>query len=141
MKTTTAFAFLSLAIFCTPAANADTFGSGPNTFDIEFVTVGNPGNADDTWGSPNPAGKVDYTYRMGQFEISRDMITKANAEGSLGITLVDMTSFGGNGADKPATGVSWFEAATFVNWLNGSTPAYKFDGGGNFSGGEVGIDV
>ena len=27
---------------------ADTFGSDPNTtFDIEFVTIGNPGNADD----------------------------------------------------------------------------------------------
>jgi len=63
------------------------------------------------------------------------MITKANAAGGLGITLQDMSSFGGNGADRPATGISWYEAARFVNWLNtdsGSTPAYKFDGGGNF---------
>jgi formylglycine-generating enzyme len=40
-----------------------------------------------------------------------------------------MTPFGGNGANRPATGVSWFEAARFVNWLNtstGNSPAYKF---------------
>jgi hypothetical protein len=46
-----------------------------------------------------------------------------------------MTSFGGNGIDKPATGLSWYEALWFINWLNTSTgnaPAYKFDGGGNF---------
>jgi formylglycine-generating enzyme required for sulfatase activity len=46
-----------------------------------------------------------------------------------------MTNYGGNGPDKPATGVSWFDAAKFVNWLNtssGSTPAYNFDAGGNF---------
>jgi hypothetical protein len=27
---------------------ADTFGSGANTFTIDFVTVGDPGNPDDT---------------------------------------------------------------------------------------------
>ena len=104
-------------------AAADTFGSGANTFDIEFVTIGNPGNAADTTGSPNPAGSVPYTYRMGKFEISEQMIDKANALGGLGITKDT------RGADKPATSVSWNEAARFVNWLNtstGSTPAYKF---------------
>jgi hypothetical protein len=51
------------------------------------------------------------------------MIDKANAEGGLGITKNT------RGADKPATSVSWNQAARFVNWLNtssGSTPAYKF---------------
>jgi formylglycine-generating enzyme required for sulfatase activity len=75
---------------------------------------------------------VPYAYRIGKFEISRDMVTKANAAGSLGITLGDMSLYGGNGPTKPATGVTWFEAARFVNWLNtstGSTPAYKFNGG------------
>jgi len=129
MKTTTTSAFLTatlaLAICFTSAAQADPFGSGANTFDIDFVTIGNPGNADDTTGSPNPAGKVDYTYRIGQFEISEDMIDKANAEGSLGIT------HNNRGANKPATAISWIQAAQFVNWLNtdsGSTPAYKFNG-------------
>jgi hypothetical protein len=104
-------------------ACADTFGSGANTFDIEFVGIGNPGNTADTTGNPNPAGSVPYSYRMGKFEISEQMIDKANALGGLGITKDT------RGPDKPATSTSWNEAARFVNWLNttsGSTPAYKF---------------
>jgi formylglycine-generating enzyme required for sulfatase activity len=113
-----------VGIFFSDRAGADTFGSGANTFDIEFVTIGNPGNAADTTGNPIPAGKVDYTYRVGKFEISEQMIEKANGLGGLGITKEI------RGADKPATAVSWNEAARFVNWLNtstGSPPAYKFD--------------
>ena len=110
-------------------AGTITFGSGANQFSMEFVTIGNPGNAADTTGAPNPAGAVGYTYGIGKFEVSEDMITKFNASQSLQITLGDMTPYGGNGANKPATGVSWNEAARFVNWLNtssGGFAAYKF---------------
>ena len=109
-----------------------TFGSGANQFTMEFVTIGNPNNAADTTGSPNPAGAVSYTYNIGKYEVSRDMINKANTAGVLGITLMNMSSYGGNGVNRPATGVSWYEAATYVNWLNtstGGTAAYKFVGG------------
>jgi hypothetical protein len=135
MKVATALVFVSLTLICAPATYADSFGNGANSFDIQFVTIGNPGNAPDTTGNPNPAGSVGYEYRIGKFEISRDMIIKANADGGLGITLADMTPYGGNGANRPATGVTWFEVVTFVNWLNtskGYAPAYKFDGSGNF---------
>ena len=98
-----------------------TFGSGANQFTMEFVTIGNPNNAADTTGSPNPAGSVAYTYSLGKYEVSRDMITKANAAGSLGITMLDMRDLGGNGVNKPAAGVTWYEAAKYVNWLNTST--------------------
>ena len=96
---------------------------------MEFVTIGNPGNAADTTGSPNPAGSVAYTYNIGKYEVSRDMITRANLAG---ITMLNMSSFGGNGVNRPATGISWYEAAKYVNWLNtstGGTAAYKFVGG------------
>jgi len=102
---------------------------------MEFVTISNPNNAADTTGYPNPAGSVPYTYNLGKYEVSRDMITKANSAGSLGITMYDMSSYGGNGANRPATGISLYEAAKFVNWLNistGGTAAYKFDGSGMF---------
>ena len=109
---------------------ADTFGSGINTFNIDFVAVGDPGNAaDDVGADPDFAGSVPYEYRIGKFEVSRDMVTKANSAGGLGITLADLTAFGGNGVDRPASGVSWNESARFVNWLNtsqGFQPAYKF---------------
>ena len=109
----------------------ETFGTGANEFTMEFVTIGNPGNAADTTGTPNPAGSVAYTYNLGKYEVSREQIDKANAAGSLGITLQNMSSYGGNGSLRPATGISWIEAAKYVNWLNtstGGTAAYKFSG-------------
>ena len=45
----------------------ETFGSGANQFTMEFVTIGNPGNAPDTTGSPIPAGSVAYTYNLGKY--------------------------------------------------------------------------
>jgi len=104
-----------------------SFGSGSNQFNMEFVAIGNPGNAPDTTGAPNPVGAVGYTYGIGKFEVSEDMITKFNASQSLQITKVT------RGTNKPATSVSWNEAARFVNWLNTSTngfAAYKFTTGG-----------
>ncbi len=128
---------LSLFVFTfaiTPFVNADTFGSGDNQFEIPFVTIGDPANAADTTGAPNPAGSVGYTYRIGKYEIPEQAIRKANIlsglDGNpLGLTLDD------RGSQKPATSISWYEAARFVNWLNeekGTTPAYKFDTNGDF---------
>ena len=113
----------------------ESFGSGANAFTMEFVTIGNPGNVADTTGNPNPVGAVGYTYNIGKYEVSRDQVDKANSQGNLGIRLADMTNYGGNGLLKPATGITWYQAAKFVNWLNtssGSTVAYKFDVSGSF---------
>ena len=113
-------AFLSAPVL---PARGDVFGSGANSFEIEFVTIGNPGNPPDITGKPKSAGSVPYAYRIGKYEISEQMIDKANALGGLGITKDE------RGPDKPATSVSWFEAAQFANWLNtssGHMPAYKF---------------
>ena len=106
----------------------ETFGSGDNAFTMDFVTIGNPNNVADTTGSPNPAGSVAYTYNLGKYEVSRGQIDKANSAGSLGITYTSYSST----VNKPGTGISWYEAATYVNWLNtstGGTAAYKFVGG------------
>ena len=130
----TALCFAGLAV---TSAHADNFGSGGNQFIIDFVPIGDPGNPVDTGTTGSyfsSYGAVGYTFRMGTYEVSRDMITKANATvgsggGGLGITLQDMASFGGNIGTRPATGVNWNEAARFVNWLNTSqsyAPAYKF---------------
>jgi formylglycine-generating enzyme required for sulfatase activity len=115
----------------------ERFGTGANAFTIDFVTIGNPGNAADTSGRPNPSGAVGYIYNMGKYEISREMVIKANQQSSLGITLRDMSMFrpDSNDPKKPATGIDWWEAAKFVNWLNTNTghqEAYKFDVNGNF---------
>jgi formylglycine-generating enzyme required for sulfatase activity len=105
----------------------DTFGTEGNAFTMNFVDIDNPGNVNDIHGVGY--GGVANAFRMSTYEVSRDMITKANTAGSLGITLNDLTSYGGNGANRPATGTSWNEAARFVNWLNvssGSVAAYRF---------------
>ena len=122
---------LLLVAACSPpsCASTDTFGTEANRFGIEFVTIDDPGNSPDTTGDPNPAGSVDYVYRIGKHEISRDMIQKANDVGGLGITMLDLTRFGGNDPDRPATEINWLEAIAFVNWLNSSSGypvAYKF---------------
>jgi sulfatase modifying factor 1 len=132
-KLSTAFALATISI-STASAGMVTFGVEANTFSIQFQEIGSPGNIADNTGIPNPAGSVPYIYSIGIYEIKRDSITKYNANygvaNNLEITMHDMTSGGGsNGPNKPATGVSWNEAARFVNWLNtstGFTEAYKF---------------
>ena len=120
-----------------PAAYADSFGSGGNAFTIDFVAIGNPGNANDSGTTGlyfTPYGGVGYGFQMGTYEISEDMINKANTLGGLLITK-DTRS-----ANQPATSVSWNEAARFVNWLNvssGYAAAYNFavqPGGGGYTG-------
>jgi formylglycine-generating enzyme required for sulfatase activity len=130
-----AVALASLPTISSAQTITETFGSGANQFSIDFVTIGNPGNAADTTGVPNPVGSVGYIYNLGKYEISREMVEKANAAGGLGLSLADMSSFGGNGANRPASGISWHEAAKFVNYLNTSKnfqAAYKFDENGEF---------
>ncbi len=62
MKTTVTLAFLSLVLCSDSGALADTFGIVGTTFDVEFVTVGDPGNLDDTTiplpAKPDPVGAV-----------------------------------------------------------------------------------
>lgn len=117
-----------------PAA-ADSFGSGEFAFDIEFVTIGQPGNRPDTVtpslnSAPLPTGTVDYAYRMGKYEISEEIIARANALSEAAGNPLGLNVDVERGPQKPATGLSWFDAARFVNWLNvdrGAPEAYKFD--------------
>jgi len=121
-------ALATLASLAAPSCAAVvSFGTGSNQFNMTFVTIGNAGNAADTTGDPIPAGAVGYTYGIAKFEVSEDMITKYNADFGTANNLVITKDT--RGTNKPATSVSWNEAARFVNWLNTSTgnqAAYKF---------------
>jgi len=123
----------------TVTVHADDFGSGGNAFTIDFVPIGNAGNPVDTGTTGSyfsSHGAVGTTFQMGKYEISEDMITKANTLGGLLITKDT------RGVNKAATGVTWNEAARFVNWLNtsqGFAAAYKFTlqpGDGGYTGNE-----
>ena len=127
-------------------ALADTFGSGANTFTIDFTTIGDPGNLPDFSGDPSPAGQVNYVYGISTYEIPESAILAANAQSALDGNPLNIT-IDSRGPNMPATRVSWFEAARFVNWLNtssGHAPAYNFDANGDFqlwSPGDVGFDA
>ncbi len=134
-RTPWCFILVAVSVFCIASADLCagliTFGSGSNTFDLEFVPIGNPGNPADTVGGPGNPGSVNYSYLIAKYEIPRDAVEKASALGGLGITMHPM-GFVGARPMMPATGIDWFEAARFVNWLNeekGFSPAYKFDHG------------
>jgi formylglycine-generating enzyme required for sulfatase activity len=128
------FAAAALVTSVAPAhAGFVGFGNGNSAFEIEFVPIGNAGNIADTNGVPNPVGSVSYEYQIGKYEVTRGMIESYNTaygeDNGQTITLSDMTSRGGNGLNRPAVGISWNEAARFVNWLNtsqGYSAAYKF---------------
>ncbi|GAB4164620.1 MAG: hypothetical protein Fur0032_00690 [Terrimicrobiaceae bacterium] len=110
---------------------ADSFSSGSTQFAIDFSTIGDPGNPGDP-ASPLGLGAVADTFRMSTYAVNLDAVSKANTAGSLGITTYSYAGAGITGGDlpgRPATGLSWNEAARFVNWLNsvsGHPLAYKF---------------
>ena len=109
--------FAAVTLSIQPSAQADTFGSGTNTFTIPFVPIGNAGNIADS----TTYGAVPYEYRASTYEITQDAITKATASGMANVTAGPWTG------NQPAASISWYEAAAFVNFLNtnsGKTAAY-----------------
>ena len=106
---------------------------------VETVTVGNPGNADDTHYAGY--GGVGYVYRIGKYEITAAQYTdflnavaatdtydlyhegmwsyptgcKIERTGSPGSYIY---SVAGDRANRPVNVISWGDAARFCNWLH-----------------------
>ena len=115
--------------------------------DIDFVTVGNAGNPGDTRAEANPngCGAVSYGYRIGNYEVT-------NAQWNT-FTAAAGAPTGNNGGyswssyytgdQQPTTGVSWYEAAQFCNYLTSgdkSKGAYQFNGNNVNPGDFLGIN-
>lgn len=109
--------------------------SAAHAVTIDMVTVGNPGNANDTTGY----GAVAYEYRMGKYEVTIGQYTTflnavaqtdtyalynanmgANSNvtgiartGSPGTYSYTVINNGGDSSNRPITYVSWFDAARF----------------------------
>jgi formylglycine-generating enzyme required for sulfatase activity len=111
--------FAAVTLSIQPSAQADTWGGGTtNEFTIDFVDIGNAGNAADT----TTYGAVPYQYRTGKNEISQLQITKATQIGMANVSAGAWTE------SQPAANITWYEAAAFVNFLNtnsGKTAAYN----------------
>ncbi|MBN2560898.1 MAG: SUMF1/EgtB/PvdO family nonheme iron enzyme [Phycisphaerae bacterium] len=106
---------------------------------IETVTVGNPGNPDDTIG--DGYGCVAYTYNIGKYEVTAEQycgfLNAVAAEDTYGLydTMMWSSSWGcqiertgspgsyaygvaQDWAKRPVNNVSWGDAARFCNWLH-----------------------
>lgn len=111
---------------------------------IDWVTVGDPGNANDTTGY----GAVNYEYRIGKYDVTigqyteflnavaktdtyslynTSMGTNLNVvgiarTGSSGSYTYSVINNGGDSSNRPITCVSWWDAARFSNWMANGQP-------------------
>jgi sulfatase modifying factor 1 len=117
---------------------------------IDWVTVGDPGNAPDTAGNPNPAGAVDESFRIMKYEWTNsqyvDFLNAVDPEGknpnSIWKSSMFSAGLGGmifwnaapngskyaaktNMGDKPATFTTWWDAARVANWLHNGAQKYN----------------
>lgn len=112
---------------------------------IEMVAVGNPGNAADTTGDPNPAGAVAYEYKIGKYEVTNAQYAVfLNAVADADPNALYNTNMGSNArggitqsgaspnytyavkafmGDKPVIYVSWYDGLRFCDWLHNGQPA------------------
>jgi formylglycine-generating enzyme len=104
-------------------ASADTIRG----INMDFVTIGNAGNAADTGGTPG-SGAVSYNYRIGKYEVTATQWQTINTAAGIG----DLGVWSGN---QPVAEISWYDAVQFCNYLtsgNKYSGEYKFDISGNF---------
>ncbi|MBN1363581.1 MAG: SUMF1/EgtB/PvdO family nonheme iron enzyme [Syntrophaceae bacterium] len=89
--------------------------------DLDFVTIGNAGNAADSTGY----GAVGYDYQIGTYEITASQWSTINTAAGIG----DAGYWSGN---QPTASISWYDAARFCNYLttgNTETGVYTFTAG------------
>jgi formylglycine-generating enzyme required for sulfatase activity len=125
---------------------------------IDYVTVGNPGNAAD----PSTGyGAVSHTYKIGTYEVTNaqyaEFLNAKGASNSNGIFNSSMASYGitqvgsfgsftynvtSGFENKPVVYVSLYDAARFTNWLgNGQGSGSMETGAYTLNGAMSGIDT
>jgi formylglycine-generating enzyme required for sulfatase activity len=138
----------------TLAATAALITSASAAVNIDWIDVGNAGNAADT----TYRGAVDYTYQIGKYEVTNAQygafLNAAAKTDSYGLYNSSMSSYGitrGGGpgsytysvttalANRPVVYVSWFDAARMANWMvngqgSGSTETGSYTLNGAISG-------
>lgn len=117
----------------TLAATASLVTSASAIVTIDYVTVGNPGNAADPL---TGYGAVGYSYQIGKYEVTNaqyaEFLNAKAVSDTYSLYHTDMSSFGitrsgssgsynysvtGGLENRPVLNVSWFEAARFSNWM------------------------
>jgi sulfatase modifying factor 1 len=141
----------------TLAVTSALITSASASITMDWVNVGNPGNAADTTGY----GAVAYAYQIGKHEVTNSQYgaflnaadpNGANANGIYNTNMgsnarggITYTAGAASGAkytlrtsmgDKPVNYVSWYDAARFANWMmngqgSGSTESGAYTLSGN----------
>ena len=122
-------AFFVIPLLATYPAHAVT---------IDWITVGNPGNAADQDYGPGAFGAVASTYRIGETEVTNDQYAEflnavADADpNGLYVSSMDITRSGPSSnfsytvnagfGPNPVNVVSFFNSMRFVNWLENGQP-------------------
>lgn len=135
-----AFVFSTIiCLFISSFSLADTFGTGGNQFEVDFVTIGNAGNlADPATGY----GAVEYEYRIGVYEISNDQWNKfVSIAGEPTANPIEPVNF--TGLSQPINSLSSIAAYQFCNFLTSgdkSRGVYQFSGNNENPGDYLGMD-
>ena len=102
------------------------------TVNMDFVTIGNPGNPADSTGY----GAVDYQYQIGTKEVSiNQFMTAYGADNRVGSGDEDEW-FSSEGGVAPAVLVSFYESMKYANWLTSGDAydgAYQFNSSGTLT--------
>lgn len=120
--------------------------------DLEFVTIGGPGNPGDTRtnfpdkANPYGCGAVNYMYQIGKYEITNGQwdtfVSLAGAPTGNPSEAYDESAYY-PGVNIPANEVSWYEVLQFCNYLTSGDKtqgAYLFSGDNSNPGDYLGID-
>jgi formylglycine-generating enzyme len=139
---------VAIALAVSVAQAADVFNMPSGQTSLQFVTVGDPGNANDTAGSYR--GAVAYTYQIGKYDVTVaqycEFLNAVAATDNYGLYNTGMAippssgwyavgcgiaRSGNSGSysyevtgnpDFPVDYVSWGSAARFCNWLQLGQP-------------------
>ncbi len=144
----------------TLAATSALITSASASITMDWVNVGNPGNAADSTGY----GAVADAYQIGKYEVTNSQYATflnavdpdgANANGLYNPNMgsnarggITYTAGSGSGAkytlrtsmgDKPVNYVSWYDAARFANWMMNGQGAGSTETGAYTLNGNTGI--
>jgi formylglycine-generating enzyme required for sulfatase activity len=147
----------------TLAATSALITSASASITMDWVNVGNPGNAADP-ATGSLYGAVAYAYQIGKHEVTNSQYATflnavdpdgANANGVYNSNMgsnarggITYTAGSGSGAkytlrtsmgDKPVNYVSWYDAARFANWMMNGQGAGSTETGAYTLTGNTGI--
>jgi formylglycine-generating enzyme len=132
-----------LVVACAPlllpaATHAMSITHGTTTINMEFVTIGNAGNAGEQsrlaqYADPTYYGGVDYAYQIGKYEVTENQWDAVVAADRSDL-LDDAGYWSGN---QPVASITWNQVAMFCNWLTSGSVrqgAYTVNSSGAVTG-------